>query len=135
MSQGEKEKVRLRAAFEQMYEELWAWREAHPEATFDEIARQVTPRRRAVLAEVLSALVQPPGRGPVPEGQPCPMCGEAMVYKGEQSRAVAHYLEGETSLSRGYYYCPGCEAGFFPPGPTVRVGRAQLDAGEPATDD
>ncbi|HXV42430.1 MAG TPA: hypothetical protein VEC96_05175 [Anaerolineae bacterium] len=53
MSQREKEKERLKEAMGQMYEELWQWREEHPEATFDEIASQVTPRRRAVMAEVL----------------------------------------------------------------------------------
>ena len=115
MSRRDTEKARLRQVFEQMYDELWAWREAHPEATFDEIAAQVTPRRRAVMAEVLEVLARQHGSGQVAEGQQCPRCGGAMVYKGEPQRAIEHYLEGETALSRAYYYCPRCESGLFPP--------------------
>ena len=116
MSQRDKEKVRLRQSFEQMYDELWAWREEHPEATFDEIASQVTPQRRAVMAEVLKALARQHGSGQVPEGQVCPDCGGMMAYKGEPKREIEHYLEGETELKRAYYYCPACERGLFPPG-------------------
>lgn len=116
MSQYDKEKARLRQCFEQMYDELWAWREEHPEATFDEIAAQVTPRRRGVMAEVLAVLARQHGSGQVAEGRLCPECGEPMVYKGEPKREIEHYLEGETELSRAYYYCPPCERGVFPPG-------------------
>lgn len=116
MSQRDKEKARLRQSFEQMYDELWAWREQHPEATFDEIAAQVTPRRGAVMAEVLNALARQQGSGQVLEGQLCPECGGQMAYKGEPERQIEHYLEGETELRRAYYYCPRCESGLFPPG-------------------
>lgn len=116
MSYYEKEKARLGQVFEQMYDQLWRWREAHPEATFDEIASQVTPQRRAVMAEVLKGLARQHGSGQVAEGQVCPDCGEAMVYKGEPKREIEHYLEGETELKRAYYYCPACERGLFPPG-------------------
>ena len=116
MSQYEKEKARLGQVFEQMYDQLWTWREAHPEATFDEIASQATPQRRGVMAEVLQALARQHGGGQEAAGQACPDCGGAMVYKGEAKREVEHYLEGETELKRAYYYCPGCERGLFPPG-------------------
>lgn len=116
MNQGEKEKERLTEALGQMFDELWAWRAQHPEATFDAIAAQVTPRRRAVMAEVLKALAGQHGRGQVLEGQVCPGCGGQMEYKGELKREIEHYLEGETGLSRAYYYCPRCESGLFPPG-------------------
>jgi hypothetical protein len=116
MKQREKEKEEFRQAMEQMYEELWVWREQHPEASFDEIAAQVTPRRRAVMAKLLKALAGQHGRGQVAEGRLCPECGGAMKYKGEAERQIEHYLEGETELSRAYYYCPQCERGLFPPG-------------------
>ena len=35
--------------FEQLRAELVAWRAAHPEATWDEIAAQVTPRRQQLM--------------------------------------------------------------------------------------
>jgi hypothetical protein len=35
----------LIAAVRRLHQELCEWREAHPKASFDEIAAQVTPRR------------------------------------------------------------------------------------------
>jgi hypothetical protein len=49
--QGEQEKARLHQAFDEMVDELQAWREQHAEASLDEIAAQVTPRRRALMGE------------------------------------------------------------------------------------
>jgi hypothetical protein len=116
MSQREKVKAGLQQSVGQMYEELWHWREQHPQASFDDIAAQVTPRRRAVMAELLQALACQQGSGQEPAGQVCRGCGTAMEYKGESRRAVEHYLEGETELKRAYYYCGVCQSGLFPPG-------------------
>ena len=113
---GDKDKERIISAVEQMYDELQAWREGHPEASFDEIAAQVTPRRRALIGELLGVLARQHGNGVVPEGRVCEGCGQAMRYKGEFRREVEHYLEGETELERAYYYCAHCEGGIFPPG-------------------
>ena len=126
--QKAKEKVRLQAEFEGMWEELWQWREAHPEATIDEIVRQVTPRRRALMGELVVQLAKQIGSGVSIEGLVCEQCGEVLAYKGEPKRDVLH-LEGEAELSRAYYYCDRCKAGLFPPGSTVGPGQAQLDAG------
>jgi hypothetical protein len=114
--QEDKEKARLQQAFGDMLDELQAWREQHAQASFDEIAAQVTPRRRAVMSQVLEAMARQQGSGMVPEGLMCEECGQALEYKGELARHVTHYLEGETDLKRAYYYCPHCEAGIFPPG-------------------
>lgn len=113
--QPDKEKGRLMDAYAEMIEELRAWREENSEASFDEIAAQVTPRRRKMMGELLEVLARQHGSGMVPEGLECEVCGQLMRYKGELSRAVEHYLEGETELERAYYYCAHCEGGFFPP--------------------
>lgn len=113
--QPEKAKAEMQAAFEQMWEELHGWRAAHPEASFDEIAGQVTPRRRALMGQLLAQLACQQGDGEVVEGVNCPECGQAMSYKGTPQRAVEH-LEGEMEIGRAYYYCAHCESGLFPPG-------------------
>ncbi len=46
----------LHKALDEAVEELQAWREAHPEASFDEIAAQVTPRRQALMGISLTGL-------------------------------------------------------------------------------
>lgn len=103
------------AAAAKMYDELRQWREQHPEASIDEIAGQVTPRRRELMGELLKQLARQAGDGEVIEGLACPDCGEAMIYKGTPKRGVAH-LEGDMGLERAYYYCAQCETGLFPPG-------------------
>jgi hypothetical protein len=124
--QKEGNRQQLLAQFEGMYEELYEWREAHPEASFDEIANQVTPHRRALIGELLERLARQHGGGQVVEGMACEVCGEAMEYKGEPKRDVEH-LEGESHLKRAYYYCARCEGGIFPPGPASEVGGTHLD--------
>lgn len=113
--EGQKAKVEMQQAFEQMWEELSEWREKHPEASFDEIAAQVTPKRRELMGQLLAQLACQHGDGEVVEGVKCPECGAAMSYKGRPSREVEH-LEGEMEIARAYYYCAHCESGFFPPG-------------------
>lgn len=110
-----KAKEEMEQAFEQMWDELTSWREDHPGASFDEIAAQVTPRRRKVMGQVLAHLSCQHGDGEVVEGLRCPECGELMSYKGSPPRGVDH-LEGEFDLERAYYYCAGCKSGLFPPG-------------------
>ena len=132
MSSGRRQeanKEQLLAQFEAMYEELYEWREAHPEASFDEIANQVTPRRRMLIGELLEQLARQHGSGQVAEGMMCEVCGEAMVYKGEPKRDIEH-LEGESQLKRAYYYCARCEGGIFPPGSALEIGGTQLDTGD-----
>ena len=111
----QKAKAEMQQAFEQMWEELYSWRAAHPEASFDEIAAQLSPRRRALMGQLSAQLACQHGTGEEGEGVKCLKCGEAMKYKGRASREVEH-LEGETELVRAYYHCAGCESGLFPPG-------------------
>jgi hypothetical protein len=112
----EKEGVEFLQAATQMYQELRSWRGRHPEASIDEIAAQVTPRRRELMGRLMAQLACQYGDGEaVIEGVACPDCGEVMTYKGKPGRVVEH-LEGATELHRAYYYCAQCEAGLFPPG-------------------
>lgn len=111
----EKAKAEMQQTFDQIWEELYQWRAEHPAASFDEIAGQVTPRRRALMGQLLAQLACQHGEGAEVEGVNCPECGQAMSYKGSPKRAVEH-LEGEMGLERAYYYCAPCEGGLFPPG-------------------
>lgn len=111
----DKEREEYLAAVAEMYDELRCWREKHPWASIDEIAGQITPRRRELMGQLMKQLAWQHGDGEVIEGMPCPDCGGVMIYKGRPKRAVIH-LEGETGLERAYYYCAQCEDGFFPPG-------------------
>jgi hypothetical protein len=107
--------------FSQMRTDLVTWRAAHPGATLDEIAAEVTPRRREMMGALLTELACQEGDGYVLEGLCCERCGERMVYKGTPKRELIH-SEGEVTLARAYYHCPHCKSGLFPPGPTAGAG-------------
>lgn len=86
----EREREEYLVAVAEMYDELRHWRAKHPEASIDEIAGQITPRRRELMGQLMKQLAQQHGDGEVIEGVPCPDCGGAMIYKGRPKRAVAH---------------------------------------------
>jgi DNA-directed RNA polymerase subunit RPC12/RpoP len=111
----EKDRTEFMKAVSGMYDELRQWRAQHPGASIDEIANQITPKRRELMGQLLIQLACQYGDGEVIEGVSCPECGEGMSYKGKPSRDVIH-KEGEEELVRSYYYCARCEAGLFPPG-------------------
>lgn len=52
------------------------------------------------------------------EAYMCPECGQKARYKGQRTRNLVTDT-GEVRLERGYYYCPTCRKGFFPPRPTM----------------
>jgi hypothetical protein len=122
-----KEQWRVKA--EEMYDELYEWRERHPEASFDEIASQVTVRRQELMGELMSHLALQHGSGEEVEGLVCEGCGQELRYKGKLRRGVGH-LEGEADLKRAYYHCPECESGIFPPGPAVEVSETPLESSD-----
>lgn len=119
----EKQREAFLAKAGAMYDKAITWREAHQEASFDEIVAKVGPQRRALMGELLKVLALQAGNGAVAEGKACEQCGEAMRYKGELKRAVLNG-EGDSVIERAHYYCPRCQSGVFPPGPAAKVGRA-----------
>lgn len=119
------EKAAFLGAAETMYEELVAWRQKHLEASFDEIADQVTPRRQALLGPLLAQLAQTADERI--EAPACETCGQPMRYKGTPQRQVAH-REGEAELKRAYWYCDSCEQGLFPPGPPAAAEQTRVES-------
>jgi len=130
--QREEAKRRWQAKAGEMYDELYEWRERHPEASFDEIGNQVTPHRQELMGELMSELALQHGSGEEVAGLICEQCGQQLTYKGHPRRGVEH-LEGEADLKRAYYHCPHCESGIFPPRPAVKVGETLLESGHDST--
>lgn len=114
----EQEKADFLRAAEAMYEELRAWRAQHLEASFDEIAEQVTPRRRVLMGQLLKQLATAADERI--EAPVCEQCGKVMSYRGTPERQVGH-REGDVGLERAYYYCDHCEGGLFPPRPPAEA--------------
>lgn len=98
-----------------MYDEMVKWRKEHPQATFDEIAGQMSVRRRRLMGQFMGELAVQEIEKETWQEQVCPDCGGKMENKGERERRVVH-SEGETDLDRPYYHCTRCGSGFFPLG-------------------
>jgi hypothetical protein len=111
----EQKREQLHGYAARMVDELWEWSGAHPEATLEELEAQVRLKRRELLGEVLPVLLTQHGTGYAWDGQVCPDCGQAMIYKGSPGVTVES-CEASAWLERAYYYCPACERGLFPPG-------------------
>lgn len=122
----DKRRERFMDAAGTMYDELLRWREAHEEASLDEIIEQVTPQRRELMGELVSGLALALGDGSEALGKQCPECKGEMRHKGQNVRVVLHG-EGESRLKRTYYFCPSCKSGFFPPRRETTFGHSELD--------
>lgn len=103
---------------EGMYERVREWREEHPEAKFDEIARIAGEERKRLMGGLLSELAM--GYKYVDAPEFCRECGGKLEVKGEKKRGILH-REGEAIIQREHYYCPNCEDGIFPPGRAIGI--------------
>ena len=110
-------------AAEGMHKRLSEWRKENPKASFDEIAAQVSEERKVLSGKLLAELAS---AGEMLDPK-CVECGGALQNKGKKKREVLH-REGRVKLERNYYYCPSCERGFFPPGPTSGAGAAWVES-------
>src|SRR5687768_13578914 len=102
MDKSSREEAEFMQAAGEMYRRLQAWRSQHLDASFDEIAEQVTPQRRELMGMLLKQLAEQADEKVY--APPCESCGREMVYKGTPSRGVVH-SEGESELERAYYHC------------------------------
>jgi uncharacterized protein with PIN domain len=126
MSSREKARERLLAAAEHRIDELMAWADTTERPTLTDI-EDVVLRLRKELGEQMAAEVvamQEENR-PVP-GPECPQCGKEMRYKGEKRSSVESRV-GSLRLERGYYHCPRCGKGSFPPGQATRSEGEELE--------
>lgn len=107
--------ARLRMAADEMITEVKAWQALHPEATLSEIEVELLKVRQRVTEQMGAALIeaQPSRR---PRAKPtCPSCGRRMRFKDDLETGVQSQV-GVLRYRRGYYYCPHCKGGLFPPG-------------------
>lgn len=110
-----------------MYERMVAWRRAHPDASFDEIAEEVGRERRGLMGQLLAELAAQNQLAVEALSTECPQCRGQTEGKGKKGRGISH-LEGETKLERGYRYCGKCGSGFFPPGRSAEADEKELES-------
>jgi hypothetical protein len=110
----------------QLWDELNAWYQTHPQATFKELEFQLRPLRRKLMGQTLALVLSQGDLGARPEAPRCEKCGQPMGFKGYPGKTV-HGLEGDSRLHRAYYHCPACEVGLFPPGSPTEIAAGRVE--------
>jgi len=111
----EEKRVRLEVKARQVIDEYLDWEEKHPKPKLTEIEDVILELRKELGREMAQMLLEEQEeRKPVP-GPRCSQCGEEMGYKGQKGNQVESRV-GLLEIERGYYYCPECKEGIFPPG-------------------
>lgn len=110
-----KRKAVLMAKAEVLIEEILRWEEETEAPNLGQMEREILKLRKAFGEELLKDVASNQEQvHPVP-GPKCERCGREMSYKGQKGKDVVS-LAGEARIERGYYYCPVCKSGLFPPG-------------------
>lgn len=108
-------KAEMQAASEQLIERLLDWEEKNERPNLTMMEEEIVAIRKAFGEAVLGVVISGQESKQPVETQRCRGCGGRMRNKGEKERDIASRL-GELAIERGYYYCPHCKAGLFPPG-------------------
>ncbi len=115
MSRAQRRAAFLDAAA-QFFDQLEAWYDQHPDATFGDLEAEARRQRRALMGPTLALLINGRDRGLQLDPPACPQCGQPLEFQAYRARTVRG-LEGDTRLARAYYTCPRCpQATLFPPG-------------------
>jgi DNA repair exonuclease SbcCD ATPase subunit len=105
----------LQAKANEIIRQLLDWTDQTDKPNLTEMEDEILALRqemsRTMLESILSAQedIQPA------EGEKCPNCGRPLRFKGRRTGQVESRI-GSADLERGYYYCPECGGGIFPPG-------------------
>lgn len=100
---------------EAIFDELMAWEENTTEPDLSQIEEIVVKLRKRLEKDLAMAVIERQEKREPTERPKCVKCGVKMENKGKKHNRVES-LVGELELERGYYYCPKCKQGHFPPG-------------------
>jgi uncharacterized protein with PIN domain len=110
----EQKKARLLAKAEELIDELLEWDDQTKRPNLTQIEDIILELRKRMSAEMAETILEnQAGKEPIP-GPKCEKCGQEMRYKGGHRSQVESRV-GTLEVERGYYWCPNCEKGVFPP--------------------
>lgn len=107
--------------FQEIQQELAAWRRAHPKATMRAIEleseRQLSRLHARVVQDVAAASAAADFAGQPDEERPqCPNCQAPLVARGKKQRSLRTHGDQSVALERAHGTCPQCGQAFFPSG-------------------
>jgi uncharacterized protein with PIN domain len=114
-------RAKLQAAAERLIEQLLDWDEQAERPNLTQIEEAVLPLRQQ-FGQAMACVLVDGQEARQPVAQPsCPQCGQPLRDKGRKRKVVESRV-GSLQVERGYYYCPDCASGSFPPRRPTGVG-------------
>jgi len=117
-SNAQELKAQMMAEAEEAIDKLLAGADEKENLTLGDIERLVRTAGQRVMKGFTQDLVE--AEAEEERANTCPECGQKMRYKGRKARDLSTET-GEVRLERAHYYCPECQKGVFPPGPTLEA--------------
>jgi hypothetical protein len=111
----ERIKAEFMAEAEALFDELMNWEGENKEPDLTQIEEIVLKLRRQFGEQLAQAVIQRQEKRQPAEKQICSECGGELVTKGDKNNRVETRV-GLMEIERGYYHCPKCKQGIFPPG-------------------
>jgi len=117
-----KSREKLKAEFmvkaEVLFDELMIWDDENCEPDLTQIEEIVLKLRKRFGEQIAQAVIKRQEKRQPAEKQYCRQCGGELVTKGEKNNRIETRV-GLMEIERGYFYCPQCKQGIFPPGSAV----------------
>jgi hypothetical protein len=111
-------KARLMKQAEAVIDELLNWSDSTPKPNLTKVEAIVGQLRKRFGEQMAQEVIHAQEAKQLVPGPECPTCRQEMRYKGQKEVTVESWV-GDLRIERGYYHCPDCEEGLFPPGPTA----------------
>jgi uncharacterized protein with PIN domain len=116
-------KAALMAIADEKSDALVEWVEKAKRPTLVEIEEQVMKFRRELSERAAEMLIEAQ-EAAAPIEVRCERCGGVAENKGVKRVRVTSQV-GDLEIERGYWYCPRCRAGVFPPGRATGSGAGE----------
>jgi len=114
-----KSQEQLKAEFmgeaEELFDRLIEWEEQTEKPNLTEIEDIILELRKRFGERMAQKMMMRQEERQPAEKVQCPECGGEMENKGLKDNQVETRI-GNLKIERGYYYCPACKQGIFPPG-------------------
>jgi uncharacterized protein with PIN domain len=107
-------KAELLKKAELLIDELLDWNDQTQAPDLTQIEDVVLKLRKQLGEQMALAVIDSQATKRPSPGPRCATCQREMHYKDVKANTVDSRV-GTLPLERGYYYCPTCRAGLFPP--------------------
>ena len=103
----------------ELFDELMDWEEQTQEPDLTQIEEKVLELRKRFGEQIAQKVILDQEERQPAARVICAGCGGEMVSKGMKENQIETRI-GNLKIARGYYYCPQCKQGLFPPGSATK---------------